>query len=137
MALVAVLGLAGPAWEGPARIVTDIAGGAAIVAGGLLGLRAMSDLHAAFTPLPHPVDGGELVTGGAYGLVRHPMYAAVVLGGLGWGLLTASALAIGAGVALLAFLDLKSRREETWLAAAYPGYEAYRLRTRRIVPFLH
>ena len=38
-------------------------------------------------------------------------------------------------VGLLAVLfDAKSRREEAWLSAAFPGYEAYRARTKRFVP---
>jgi protein-S-isoprenylcysteine O-methyltransferase Ste14 len=36
-----------------------------------------------------------------------------------------------------AYLELKSRREERWLAERYPGYEAYRRRTRwKFVPGL-
>lgn len=41
-------------------------------------------------------------------------------------------------VALLAIvLDLKRRREEAWLAARYPGYGAYRARTKALIPFLY
>ena len=41
-------------------------------------------------------------------------------------------------VALLALvLDLKRRREEVWLLERYPGYAAYRARTRALVPFLY
>jgi len=37
---------------------------------------------------------------------------------------------------LLGFFYLKSEREEQWLADHYPGYEAYRARTKRIVPYV-
>jgi protein-S-isoprenylcysteine O-methyltransferase Ste14 len=38
---------------------------------------------------------------------------------------------------LLAFFDLKSRREERWLAEQFEGYEAYRSRTRKLLPWLY
>ena len=38
---------------------------------------------------------------------------------------------------LLGFFRLKSAREELWLEARYPGYAAYRARTRRLVPFIY
>jgi len=37
----------------------------------------------------------------------------------------------------LGFFDLKSRREERWLEERYPGYAAYRARTRRLIPGLY
>ena len=42
----------------------------------------------------------------------------------------------GAGV-LLVFFDLKSRREEVWLAEQFTDYEAYRSRTRKLVPWVY
>ena len=39
---------------------------------------------------------------------------------------------------LVLFVELKSRREEQWLAERYPGYADYRRRTpRRFVPFVY
>jgi len=40
-------------------------------------------------------------------------------------------------VVLAVFADLKSRREEAWLAEQFAGYAAYRQRTRRLVPLLY
>jgi protein-S-isoprenylcysteine O-methyltransferase Ste14 len=84
-------------------------------------------------PDPHPE--GALVTHGPYARVRHPMYlsvllvmAAFALAGDAWQWL---AWALLAGV-----LAAKARREERGLAILHPGYEAYRARTRAIVPFL-
>ncbi len=134
MAAVFVAAWLGPAWFGPSRDRTDVLGLGLMAAGGLLGARALLDLRGSFTPLPRPVDGGQLVVRGVYGIVRHPMYLAVVLGGLGWSLLWASPAGLVATAVLFGFFDLKSRREEAWLVEAYPGYEAYRRRTRRIVP---
>lgn len=137
MAIVGFGGWVGPAWDGAARGFTLVVGVVVIIVAGLLGLRAFADLRASFTPLPRPLEGGELVDRGVYRLVRHPMYLAVVLGALGWALVCASLVSLVATAVLFAFFDLKSRREEAWLVEAYPGYAAYRERTRRIVPAIY
>ena len=49
----------------------------------------------------------------------------------------ASPIALLLAAVLLGFFDLKSRREELWLADRYPGYAAYRGRTRRLIPGLY
>ena len=45
--------------------------------------------------------------------------------------------ALGVAGLLLAFFDVKARREEAWLVAAYPGYAAYRRRVRKLVPLVY
>jgi protein-S-isoprenylcysteine O-methyltransferase Ste14 len=77
------------------------------------------------------------VESGVYRYLRHPIYAGLVLAGLGWGLVTAAPAAIALTLLLLVWLDLKARREEAWLAARHPGYEAYRARTRKFLPFVY
>ncbi len=134
---VALAGLLGPDWDGQARLVTGALGLALVGSGGLLMMRGLLDLRENLTPLPYPRLGGRLVDSGAYGVVRHPIYGGLVTGGFGWGLVTASPVALIAALGLLAFFDLKSRREEAWLEATYAGYGAYRRRTRRILPFLY
>ena len=66
-----------------------------------------------------------------------PPMGLFVLAAAGWGLLTASPVALVGAAVLFAFFDLKSRREEAWLVATYPGYRRYRSRTRRLLPFLY
>ena len=137
--LVAIVGAGflGPAWTGPARVVGAIAGVAAIafgfglVAAGILGLRRQ------LTAYPRPVPGGRLIEDGVFGLVRHPMYGGGVLVALGWGLAMASPMALLGAFVLGVFFDLKSRREEAWLADQFAGYAAYRRRTRRLIPWIY
>ncbi len=134
---IALAGLLGPAWSGPVRVATDTLGGVLIVGGGVLALRGVLDLGDSLTVVPRPRDRSTLVQRGAYALVRHPIYGGLVLAAVGWGLATASPLAIAAGLVLGVFFDLKSRREEGWLEERYADYPAYRSRTRRLIPWLY
>jgi protein-S-isoprenylcysteine O-methyltransferase Ste14 len=131
LAAVAVSGLAGPAW------VTTVLGAVLLAAGLLLAFRGVVNLRDALTPLPHPRDGASLVDTGSYRLVRHPIYGGIIVGAAGWGLVTASPLALVGAAVLLGFFRLKSAREELWLEARYPSYAAYRARTRRLIPFVY
>lgn len=137
LAMVGAAGLAGPAWDGVARAATNVLGAGLLAVGLVLASLGLVDLRDALTPFPHPRDGASLVDTGAYGLVRHPIYGGIVVGAAGYGLLVASPLALAGAAVLLGFFRLKSGREELWLEARYPGYAAYRARTRRLVPFLY
>lgn len=113
--------------------------GAALIAGGtILGLAGLVALNGgdALTALPHPRDAATLVESGPYRLVRHPIYGALVIGSAGWAILRLSAVAAIATMALFVILDLKRRREEGWLVDRFPGYPAYRARTRRFIPWI-
>ena len=137
IALVGIAGGLGPAWSGPARVIGFGAGLVLAGLGGILALRGIVDLRESLTPFPMPIDGSRLVDTGAYRLVRHPMYGGLILGALGWGLLTASVPALLGAFALAVVLRLKSAREEIWLADRFEAYQAYRARTRRFVPWLY
>jgi protein-S-isoprenylcysteine O-methyltransferase Ste14 len=134
---IALAGAAGPAWAGAPRIVGAAVGIGAMLIGAVLAMRGVVDLREALTPFPHPRRDAPLIEQGAYRLARHPIYGGLVIGAVGWGLLTASALALALAAVLLAFFDLKSRREEAWLVDRFPAYEAYRRRTRRLIPFVY
>ncbi len=134
--VVAATGVLGPAWTGVLRTATSLLGVGGIALGLVLAARGIRDLGSALTPLPHPLPDADLVTTGVYGLVRHPIYGGLVVASVGWGLLTASPAALLAAVVLWGFFELKSRREEVWLAARFAGYAAYRARTRRLIPWV-
>jgi protein-S-isoprenylcysteine O-methyltransferase Ste14 len=89
-----------------------------------------------FTVMPEPKAGGELVTAGIYGVVRHPMYLAVLLCAAGAALAYGSPWKWALAAVLAAVLVFKLRREERMLAARYPGYAEYRRHTRALIPFL-
>jgi protein-S-isoprenylcysteine O-methyltransferase Ste14 len=81
-------------------------------------------------------DNPELVTGGPYRLVRHPIYSGVLLAGVGtavalsWTWLIAVALA---GVYFVYSATVEERNLTEQLPDAYP---AYKRSTRMLLPFI-
>jgi protein-S-isoprenylcysteine O-methyltransferase Ste14 len=139
-ALLAALfgaGFRGPAWSGPLRVATTVLGVAGIVAGGALAIGGAVRLGRRLTPLPRPARNAELVRTGPYRLVRHPIYGGLAVAAWGWALTTASPAALGLAAVLLGFFDLKARREEAWLAEAFPDYPDYARSTRRLIPGIY
>jgi protein-S-isoprenylcysteine O-methyltransferase Ste14 len=127
------------AWTGAVATLGLIGGSVLIVAGGALATVALIALDGgdALTAVPHPRDAARLVDSGAYRLSRHPIYGGLIIAAFGWALARGSLVAAAGALVLLVFFDLKRRREEVWLVARYPDYEAYRARTRRLIPFLY
>jgi protein-S-isoprenylcysteine O-methyltransferase Ste14 len=125
-----------PAWAGPARVVTAAAGATLIILGLILAIAAQRHLGRSLTIMPRPLEGGALVETGVYARVRHPIYGGLVLAAFGWGLIGASPVGLLLAAALLGFFTLKSTREEAWLVERFPGYPAYRRRTKRFVPYV-
>lgn len=136
-AAVAGGGLVRMAPPEPVGAALAVVGVVLIAGGGLLAVRGVIDLGGNLTVFPRPVADATLVETGAYRLVRHPIYGGLICGAAGWALVTSSLASGAAAVLLAAFFELKSRREEAWLADEVPGYEAYRRRTRRLLPWIH
>jgi protein-S-isoprenylcysteine O-methyltransferase Ste14 len=94
-------------------------------------------MGSSFTIRPQPRAGGELVTGGPFRLVRHPIYLGVLLALVG-GSLFHSWTGLGLTAVLAVLWAGKARVEERNLSVRFPEYAAYRARVRyRIVPFLY
>lgn len=125
----------GPAW--PKLGIFVFAGWLAMLCSMALFFWSLASLGRSFTPFPHPIEDGKLVTSGAYGLIRHPMYFAAIIGPLGLAMVTSNWLRLVITVSLIVFFDLKSRHEERWLADKYPGYSLYKSRVKRIIPFIY
>lgn len=135
--LLAVAGSLGPAWDDPWLTLGRVMGVVHVGAGVIVAVLGLVGLRENLTPVPRPVAGGRLVAHGVYGIVRHPIYAGIILAGIGWGLVTASPAALAVAAGICVFFDLKSRREEAWLLEAYPTYAEYRRRVRKLLPFIY
>jgi protein-S-isoprenylcysteine O-methyltransferase Ste14 len=89
------------------------------------------------TPATTPRREAELVTGGIYRRVRHPIYLGVIL--VLWGIAWLQSTGLGgllvAGISL-AYFDRKAAAEERKLTARFPEYQAYRDSVPRLLPRL-
>ena len=129
--LLAIL-LVPSSWGPPIGAWRELGGALFLV--GVIGTCA-SALHlgGALDPLPEP-NGAGLRARGLYRSVRHPMYGSVIVASAGVACARGS-VAVWVLVVLLGVLvEAKSRREERFLLAAYPGYLAYARRTGKFVP---
>ncbi|NNM65396.1 MAG: isoprenylcysteine carboxylmethyltransferase family protein [Burkholderiales bacterium] len=87
-----------------------------------------------FNIRPEPKSGGQLITGGPYAWVRHPMYVALLLGMAGVAAGSHSLVQAGLWLWLLIVLHFKAALEERLLRQRWPDYAAYAQRTRRFIP---
>ena len=126
-----------PAWPFPFPRACPVAGVVLMFMGAGLLLAGLVYLGNGLTPLPYPKAEGKLIQTGPYSLVRHPMYSGGLLLGAGWALYVQGWLTLGYVAVLFVFLDVKSRREERWLAERFPVYAAYQRRVRKLVPFVY
>lgn len=119
-----------PSWFAGQRVIglLVIALGAGLVCWAIGSFRSFR-IRARLEP------GHQLVTHGAFGLVRHPIYMGLDLLALGTAIWVPTAL-VWAGLVLTAVGgDLRARSEETLLARAFGApYLEYCARTRRFVP---
>lgn len=96
-------------------------------------LYSLSYLRNRFSIVP---EARGLVTSGPYEVVRHPIYLGEIVAGFGLVIPTL----LGPNVLVfLVFLTAQMARtyyEERVLRAAYPTYEAYARRTRRLIPYI-
>ncbi|MFM7314182.1 MAG: methyltransferase [Cyanobium sp.] len=131
-----------PPWPAPGSwgyawpLPVAAAGALLFLLGLLLAAQAFRRLGSSLTPLPDPKPGAALVTSGAYGRCRHPLYQAVLLCSFGVALALGSLLHLALLFALSAVLGGKARREEQLLLALHPGYVDYRAAVPAIVPRL-
>ena len=129
--LIGLILFAGPLW--PAHMSLQ----GIMMVGGAIGLWAFLAMGLgnirAFPEIPQH---GWLVVHGPYRWVRHPMYTSLLLITLGWVLEHPFPLRMVLWVGLVVTLWVKLGYEEQLLLARFPLYEEYRLRTKRLIPFL-
>ena len=113
-------------------------GVALFAAGGALRLWPVFVLGDRFSGLVAIQPGHTLVTGGIYGVIRHPSYLGLLVNSLGWGLAFRSGVGVLLTALLLPPLIARIRAEERLLRAQFgEQYEAFCARTSRLIPGLY
>ena len=111
-------------------------GAALATLGALLAFTARGVIGRNWGPPAMRKNDTQLVTNGPYSLIRHPIYAGILLmmAGTAIGLMPIWWLvAVAAGV----YFITSARSEESYLTERFPdAYPAYKARTKMLVPFL-
>lgn len=82
-----------------------------------------------------PAESTALVTGGAFAVVRNPIFSSMIPLAIGLLLLVPTLLSLVAFVLLAAAIELQVRRvEEPYLLESHPDYPAYAARVGRFLP---
>jgi protein-S-isoprenylcysteine O-methyltransferase Ste14 len=79
---------------------------------------------------------GGLVTNGPYRFLRHPIYASIIYFVWAGQLQSSTGGSLAAAGVVSAGLVARMLLEERFLRAAYPEYENYARRAKRVIPFV-
>jgi protein-S-isoprenylcysteine O-methyltransferase Ste14 len=119
---------------GPAGLAI---GAGLLVVGGVLGFFAYRTLARNHAARSEPRPGARLVTSGPYAWLRHPIYAAWIIGSLGYEIVLGSVVGLPVVAVLAVFYDRRARHEEAILLLAYPDYRVYRTYVARFIPGIY
>lgn len=130
-ALIVLIMVAGPLWptHWGLRGIMVLGGAIGVWAFLSMGLRNLR----AFPEIPHH---GRLVVDGPYRWVGHHMYTSLLLITMAWTIEQSLPWRMLLWVGLVMTLLVKLRYEEQLLLARFSLYEEYRMRTKRVIPFL-
>ncbi|MEI6875674.1 MAG: DUF4395 family protein, partial [Spirochaetota bacterium] len=116
--------------------VAAVAGLLIFVLGTVVNIAARFQLGLGWSDRIVVYEGQRLVSAGLYRLVRHPLYASLVLMLLGVGLIYVNTLVLAlTTLVLLPLLVHRARREEETLLGELPDYADYRTRVPMFLPF--
>jgi protein-S-isoprenylcysteine O-methyltransferase Ste14 len=100
-------------------------------------LAIAQNRYAAPTIHDQSAEGQQVIDTGLYGVVRHPLYAGLLLVYPGAALWLGSSAAAVASLGFLAMTLARIVIEERWLREHLPDYAAYARRVRgRLIPYL-
>ena len=113
-------------------------GVALFAAGGALRIWPVFVLGERFSGLVAIQPGHTLVTGGIYGVIRHPSYLGLLMNSLGWSLAFRSGVGLILTALLIPLLVARSSAEENLLYSQFgDNYNAYRSHTWRLIPGIY
>ncbi len=109
----------------------------ALVAGTVLYFKALGHLGQNYSPCFDAHLPFQIVTRGPYSCIRHPLYLANILQGVGFTLTSGSlwVLVLAAYGIFKIFRSIAS--EESYLGKTFPEYENYRAKTSRLIPYIY
>ena len=123
-----------------ARRTTAAAIAGCLIAGAGIGLTiwAQMSMGDSWRIGVDPTEHTDLVTGGMFGVVRNPIFTAMVVASVGLALLVPNWWSVAAVVVLVVGLEIQVRMvEEPYLSSRHgAAYEQYRSATGRFVPGL-
>jgi protein-S-isoprenylcysteine O-methyltransferase Ste14 len=122
--------------EYPLHPLPLLVGVACLVVGLWIFARSHADLGTNWSITLEVREQHQLVTQGIYRTLRHPMYSALLLYSLGQALVVPNWIAGPSyGVAMALLISLRLGPEERMMRERFgDDYEAYRRRTRRLIP---
>jgi len=131
-ASIGLIVLSGPVMlANPLLLVFEVAG----IGLGIWAVLAMGIGN--FNITPDPVRDSQLIVRGPYRLIRHPMYAALLLFTAPLVIAEFSAFRALLWLVLLTDLILKLNYEEQLLLVKLEGYREYRSKSYRLLPFVY
>lgn len=107
---------------------------ACMLGGAAFSIFSIAHLGRSFSVM---AEARQLVTDGPYARIRHPLYLGEGISLFGLMLQYLSPLALAIFAVQVGFQLVRMKNEENVLAGLFPEYEAYRLRTARVVPGLY
>jgi protein-S-isoprenylcysteine O-methyltransferase Ste14 len=106
---------------------------ALVLAGLAITVYSLAYLRLSFSIMP---ESRQLITGGPYRLVRHPIYLGEITTGLGIVLAAGTWFVAAVWLSFIVAQVVRTRFEESVLTGSFPEYAAYAGRTKRVIPWL-
>ncbi|MBP1705124.1 MAG: isoprenylcysteine carboxylmethyltransferase family protein [Chloroflexi bacterium] len=134
---VTLLGVLDPLPE-PLDAIARLVGIAAVMAAGLLALWGLRSIGGAMSSQAEIRTDTRLVTTGAFGLVRHPLYLSIILIWAGASVALLSWFMAACTIVLVPLFVARSRLEERLLVDHFGDeYRRYAERVPMLVPWFH
>lgn len=123
---------------GPGRVWMLVAGLVMVVTGVAFNIWGRIVLKGAWANQIKIYEGHELLTRGPFAVVRHPLYASLILAFVGGSLVYANALALGLTLGVFVpMMYVRARKEDALLAATFgTAFKEYAQRTGMLLPKL-
>ena len=97
-----------------------------IITASIVLVKAIRDLGSNLSPLPRPINNGNLITSGIYNLIRHPMYYSLIFISFGIFITKLSFYYLFLTISLALIIKFKITLEEKYLNIKFKNYILYK-----------